>query len=71
MISEEFNTYDYHFFRRFDSQSLYDFKQMSIFANYQAEYVDEGSIDMIDPSYNFGLIGHFGNIYLSSMITRG
>lgn len=71
LISEEFNTYDYHFFRRFDSQSLYDFKQMSIFSNYQVEYVDEGSIDMIDPSYNFGLIGHFGNIYLSSMITRG
>lgn len=69
-LAEVFHTYDYHFFRRFDSQSLYDFKQMSIFSNYQAEYVDEGSIDMVDPSYNLNLIRRFGNIYLSDMIIR-
>ena len=56
--------------RRFDSASMYDIKQMSSFARYQAEYLSEGADIMVDPSYNISILARMGNMYLNEMMRQ-
>lgn len=47
--------------RRFDSNSMFDFKDISSFCTFQAEYLSEGAEMMVDPSFNIGILETIGN----------
>lgn len=47
--------------RRFDSNSLYDFKEISTFCKFQADYLSEGAEMMVDPSFNMSILETIGN----------
>lgn len=51
---------DVRFMRRFDSVSMYDFKDISNFCRFQADYLSEGAEMMVDPSFNIGILETIG-----------
>jgi hypothetical protein len=54
----------YGYYRRFDAQSKFDFKSMSRFSSFQADYLmNPNDIDMLDISYNEKLLRDLNGLY--------
>lgn len=62
---------DVSFMRRFDSNSLFDFKEISAFCKFQAEYLSEGADMMVDPSFNLGILETIGNYLVCDKMANG
>lgn len=60
---------DYRNFRRFDSQSLFDIKQVSSFSSFQAEYLRDEDKDMVDKTFNLHIIYRIGSMFLNSVLS--
>ena len=60
---------DYRNFRRFDSNSLFDIKPVSIFSSFQADYITDDNKDMIDKTFNLNIIYRLGSMFLSSLLS--
>ena len=65
------NTDDIRYLRRFDSTSRFDIKnEVSRFASYQADYLRDVDVEMIDRSYNLYIIAKMGNMYMSELMAH-
>lgn len=60
---------DVRYMRRFDSNSLYDFKDISNFCKFQADYLSEGAEMMVDPSFNIGILETIGSYLVSDKMS--
>lgn len=61
---------DYHCYRRFDAQSLFDLYSVSEFSSFQADYIPAENQYMVDPAFNLSILHRFGNIFLSALISH-
>lgn len=62
---------DVNYMRRFDSNSMFDFKEISSFCKFQADYLSEGADMMVDPSFNLGIIETIGNCLVCDKMANG
>ena len=58
------------YYRRFDSQSMFDMTVSCPFSGYMAKYLFKDTEPYVDPWYNMSIIDHICNMYASYLLNK-